>query len=501
MNEHGQTFDAELRSHVHPSDWTNPEPAERYNIVVLGAGTAGLVTAAGAAALGARVALVERGHLGGDCLNVGCVPSKALLRSARAVADVRDAGRFGIRVPDGVEVDFAAVMERVHRVRAEIAPHDSAERFREMGVDVFFGQARFAGRDEIRVGDVSLKFSRACIATGSSPSLPPIEGLEATEPLTNETVFSLQRLPRRLVVVGAGPIGCELAQAFARFGSQVTLLDQAPRILPAEEADASHRVHRALERDGVTIATSRQVLGVQRDGDERVVYIEGDRGRQELRADHLLVATGRVPNVASLDLEAAGVAYDPRTGIEVDDKLRTTNHDIYAAGDVCSRYKFTHVADAMARVVVQNALYLPTARSSAPVVPWCTYTDPELAHVGLYPREAAEQGIETETYEVEFSEVDRAITDGDRDGVLKVLVEAGTDEMLGATLVARNAGDLICELTLAMQAGVGLKTIAETVHPYPTHAEVIRHAADAFNRSRLTPMIEKLSHKWLEWHR
>lgn len=495
------SHDLTLLRNVRPPGWTNPEPAERYNIVVIGGGTAGLVTAAGAAGLGGRVALVERDRLGGDCLNVGCVPSKALLRCARAVADVRDAHRFGVRVPGEVSVDFAAIMERMRSLRARISPHDSAGRFREMGVDVFLGDARFTGPDTLRVDTAELRFSRACIATGTHPAVPPVEGLEETGYLTNESVFGLTELPARLLVLGAGPVGCELAQAFARFGSQVTLVDVEPRLLPLEEAEAAWRVHLALEADGVDLRVGHRAVRVEARDGARVVTLESDAGPSAVETDAILVAVGRTPNVEGLGLEDAGVSYDRENGIEVDDKLRTSNHEIYAAGDVCSRYKFTHAADAMARVVIQNALYLPTARASAPVMPWCTYTDPELAHVGLYLREAEAQGIEAEHIDVELGEIDRAVIDGETDGLLRVVLEKGTDKILGATLVARHAGDMISELTLAIQAGVGLTTIAETVHPYPTQSEVIKRAADEYNRHRLTPFVERLSRKWLEWRR
>jgi len=478
-----------LVENVHPLDWENPTPSGRYNLVIVGAGTAGLVTAAGAAGLGAKVALIERDLMGGDCLNVGCVPSKALIRAARAAADVRDAHEFGVRVPGDVSVDFSAVMERMRRLRAGISPHDSARRFSEIGVDVFMGGACFTGADRVEVGGQMLRFARACIATGARAAALPIPGLAEAGYLTNETLFSLTRQPERLVIIGAGPIGCEMAQAFARFGSRVTLLEAGPHILGREDADAAKRIEAALIRDGVEIRCSAGIKSVARRGDEKVIELGNE---QSIHADAILVGVGRAPNVVGLGLDKAGVEYSEREGVKVDDRLRTTNPRIFAAGDVCSQYKFTHTADFMARIVIQNALFFGRSRASALTIPWCTYTDPEIAHVGLYERDAAEQGIPVETITLELREVDRAILDGETEGFLKVHLKRGTDKILGATLVARHAGEMISEITLAMVAGKGLGTVARTIHPYPTQAEVIRRAGDAYNRTRLTPFVRRL---------
>ncbi|MCH7872187.1 MAG: mercuric reductase, partial [Planctomycetes bacterium] len=444
-----QPFDEHNRrliANVHPMDWTNPKPSGRYNMVVIGAGTAGLVTAAGAAGLGAKVALVERALMGGDCLNVGCVPSKALIRSARAFADVRDAGALGVRVPDGAAVDFPAVMERMRKLRAGISPHDSARRFRELGIDMFIGEARFTGPNTIEVDGQSLRFSRACIATGARAVPLPIPGLAEAGYLTNETLFSLTKLPRRLAVIGAGPIGCEMAQTFARFGSEVTLVEAMHQLLGREDQDAAERVQRALLRDGVRINCCAKITGVRKDGDETILTLEGDTGG-ELVVDAVLVSVGRAPNVDGLGLKAAGVEFDTRLGVKVDDRLRTTNPKIFAAGDICSPYKFTHTADFMARIVIQNALFFGRSKASALTIPWCTFTDPEIAHVGLYEQQARDKGIEVETFTVEMSDVDRAILDGEGDGFLKVHVKKGSDKILGATLVARHAGEMISEIT------------------------------------------------------
>jgi len=496
-----QPFDESNRAlveNVHPPAWVNPEPSGRYNLVVIGAGTAGLVTAAGAAGLGAKVALVERALMGGDCLNVGCVPSKALIRCARAFAEVRDAGGFGVRVPAGVTVEFPAVMERMRRLRAGISPHDSARRFRDLGIEVFLGEARFTGRNTVEVAGTTLRFAKACIATGARAASLPIPGLAEAGYLTNETIFSLTELPRRLAVIGAGPIGCEMAQTFARFGSKVTLLEAGPQILGREDRDAAERIGSALARDGVDLRCSARIGGVHRDDAGKLITMEEHAG---LRVDEILVGVGRAPNVEGLGLDSAGVEFDTRQGVKVNDRLQTTNSKIYAAGDVCSVYKFTHTADFAARIVIQNALFFGRAKASALTIPWCTYTDPEIAHVGMYVHDAEKKGIAVDTFTVELSEVDRAILDGAVDGFLKVHVQRGTDKILGATLVASHAGEMISEITLAMVRGIGLGALGKTIHPYPTQAEVFRKAGDAYNRTRLTPKVKSLFETILRWRR
>ncbi len=491
----------DLLANVHPDDWRNPEPARRYNLVVVGAGTAGLVTAAGAAGLGAKVALVERELLGGDCLSVGCVPSKALLRAARAAADARAASEFGVRIDGEVRVDFPVVMERMRRLRARLSPHDSASRFRDLGVDVFLGQGRFTSPETLEVGGATLRFSRACIATGARPVVPPIAGLSEADALTNETVFTLTELPGRFAMLGGGPIGCELAQAFARFGSEVHLIEMAPRILGREHPPAVERVERALRADGVKIAVGTKLVEVRRKAGNKLLVLEVEGDRRELEVDEILVGVGRAPNVQGLGLETAGVEHDAKDGVKVDDHLRTTQPRIYAAGDVASAYKFTHVADALARIVIRNALFFGRVRASDLIVPWCTYTDPEIAHVGIYPSEAEKRGIELDTYTVDLADVDRAVLDGEEAGLFDVHVARGSDRILGATLVARHAGESISEITLAMNSGAGLRTIARTIHPYPTQAEAARRAGDLCERARLTPRLKRLVTAFLAWRR
>jgi pyruvate/2-oxoglutarate dehydrogenase complex dihydrolipoamide dehydrogenase (E3) component len=490
-----------LQANVRPPEWANPEPLKRYNLVVIGAGTAGLVTAAGAAGLGAKVALVERELMGGDCLNVGCVPSKGIISSARAAAAVRDAAEFGVNVPDGVSVDFGAVMDRMRRLRAEISPNDSAERFRELGVDVFFGEARFGGANTVEVGETKLRFKKAVIATGARAAAPPIAGLEEVDYLTNESVFSLTELPKRFGVIGAGPIGCELAQSFARFGSEVYLIESTHGILPREDQDAASIVKESLLRDGVKLLCCGKETAVSATGSGTRIKLDSHDEQHDITVDQLLVAAGRAPNVDGLNLEAVGVEYDPRTGVVVNDRLQTTNKRIYAAGDVCSEYKFTHAADFQARIVIQNALFLGRTKASALTIPWCTYTSPEIAHIGISEHEAKERGAQIDTFVQPMAEVDRAVLEGELDGFVKIHVRRGTDQIAGATVVARNAGDLIGEISLAMTHGLGLKKIGSTIHPYPTQAEAIRKLGDAYNRTRLTPRIKWLFEKWLKWTR
>ena len=496
-DEHNQT----LVANVHPADWINPSPAGSYNLVVIGAGTAGLVTAAGAAGLGAKVALVEKHLMGGDCLNVGCVPSKTMIRSARAAREVGRASEFGVRVPPDTHLDFPAVMERVRRIRRGISPHDSAARFKTLGVDVFFGEARFADAHTILVGDCRLRFSRAVIATGARPIIPPIPGLAEACPLTNETVFNLTEQPRRLAVIGGGPIGCELAQAFQRLGTQVTLFHDKGRLLDREDPDAAAIARNAFEREGVQLLLGGRLERADLRGEERVLHFMDSGQSRSITVDALLVSAGRQPNVEGLNLETAGVDYDPREGVQVDDGLRTTARGIYACGDVCMKWKFTHAADAAARIVIQNALFAigPFGRRalSSLTMPWCTYIDPEIARVGINEDEARERGIELDTYFQALDKVDRAITDGETEGFVKIHTQKRAGDILGATIVARHAGEMISEISVAMAAKIGLGRLANIIHPYPTQAEAIRKCGDAYNRTRLTPRVRRLFEFWL----
>jgi pyruvate/2-oxoglutarate dehydrogenase complex dihydrolipoamide dehydrogenase (E3) component len=488
-----------LVENVHPPDWRNPKFAGRYDLIVIGAGPGGLAAAREAVALGAKVALIERDFIGGDRLNVGCVPSKAIIRTARLYADMRDAEKFGGRVPGAIEIDFQASMQRMRRIQARLSRADSAERLSEIGIDLYLGEARFLGSDTIAVSGETLRFKRALVATGSRPSTPPIPGLAEAGYLTNESVFNLNRCPRRLLVVGGGPVGCELAQAFCRFGSHVIIAQDDPTFLPKEERDAAQILSDALARDGVEIHLNTTVVAVRMDGAEKIVDLVCDDDKFSIPVDEILVGIGRAPNVENLNLGAAGVHYEAEAGIHVDDFLRTSNPRIYAAGDVCLQHKFTHSAEATARIAVRNALFLGRKRLSALTIPWCTYTDPEIAHVGLYIRESWAQNIAVRTFTILMHDVDRAVVDGEEEGFVKIHVKDGTDRILGATVVASHAGEMINGLSLAITAGIGLSTLAQVIHTYPTQAGAIKLAADAYNRTRLTPFRKFLAKCCLAW--
>ncbi|HXG57291.1 MAG TPA: mercuric reductase [Vicinamibacterales bacterium] len=486
---------------VHPPNWMNPTPAAKYDLVVLGGGTAGLVCAMGAVGLGARVALVERHRLGGDCLNTGCVPSKAIIRSARAVGELRRAAGLGVTVAD-VTIDFDAVMRRMRERRARIAVNDSAERLRAAGVDVFFGSARFADRQSVLVDDRRLRFARAVIATGGRPVAPPVPGLDSVPHLTNETVFSLTELPRRLLVIGAGPIGCELAQAFARFGSAVTVLDMSKNVLPREDPDAAAIVRRSMERDGVHFELDARLSRVERRDSGVTVHYSRDRqGHPEegrVDGEALLVAAGRAPNIEDLDLAAAGIQ-SGTSGVVVSDRMQTSNPRVYASGDVCSVYKFTHAADATSRIVIQNALFFGRKKASALVIPWVTYTDPEVAHVGVSEVDVAKSGGRLATITVPLSDVDRAIVDDETDGFVRVHHEGG--RLRGCTIVAAHAGEIMGEAVYAMTHGGTLSSLSATVHAYPTQAEALRKAGDTFRRQSLTPQVKRWFGRYFRWTR
>ena len=494
----------EFLDFLHPKEWVDPTPKSSYNLVVIGAGAGGLVSAAGAAGIGARVARIESHLLGGDCLTVGCVPSKALLRCAKAAAAVRNASAFGVNIKGEVSVDFGFVMERMRRLRASIAPVDSAKRYTEkLGVDVFIGKGKFSGKNTIEVNGKTLAFAKAVVATGGTAAVPNIPGLRQVPYLTNASIFNLTELPARLGVIGAGPIGLELAQAFQRFGSQVTVFSRSDKILPKEDPDAAKIVENSLRRDGVTFAYNVNYKGVEsRGGKPPVTMLLEDRaGERMLEFDALLVAAGRKPAVRGLGLEDAGIEFDERMGVNVNDRLQTTNADVYAVGDVASKYQFTHMADFGARLVIRNALFFGRDKFSNLLIPWATYTDPEVAHVGLYEKDLHDRDLGFATFTREFSDVDRGIVDGETEGFVKIHVKKGTDQILGATIVGSHAGDMISEITVAMQGGMGLGKLANVIHPYPTAAEAIRQCGDAYNRGRLTPTIKGIFNRLMAFKR
>ena len=491
------TYNQTLVANVHPPDWTNPTPADRYHLVVVGAGTAGLIAASFAAGAGARVALVERDLMGGDCLNVGCVPSKSIIRSSRVFAELRDAAALGWRVPAGAVADFEAVMARMRRIRAQISPVDSAARYRdEKGVDVFLGSGRFTSETTLDIDGATVRFKKAVIATGARAARLPIPGLAEAGFLTNETVFNLTARPRRLAVIGGGPIGSELAQAFCRLGSEVTLFEISDHILVREDTDAAAIVQAAMTRDGVRVVVNCRIDRVEQNGPEKRIHVTCDEARS-IAVDEIFVGVGRTANTDELGLDAAGVNHD-RTGVTVDDTLQTSNPRIYAAGDVCMAWKFTHAAEDAARIAVQNALFPGRRRLSTLTMPWCTYTDPEVAHVGLYEHQAAAQGVPVATYTHEWRDVDRAIADGEDDGFVRIHTRKGTDEILGATIVARHAGEMISEITLALVGRLGLGTLANVIHPYPTQSDAVRRAAFQYSVTRVTPLVRRLLGVWLK---
>ena len=504
-DEHNQ----QLIDNVHPSNWVNPEPSGRYNMVVIGAGTAGLVTAVIAAGIGAKVALIERHLMGGDCLNVGCVPSKGVIRAARAWSDLRHAQEFGLHIPPGVKYDFGQAMARMRKLRARISHNDSVHRYKSLGVDVFIGNSRFSGPDSIVVeglaGNRTLQFVKAAICTGARAAAPPTPGLQEAGYLTNETVFSLTELPQRLGVIGAGPIGCELAQAFARFGSQVYLIEAQHGIMPNEDRDAADIVEQQMVRDGVKLLCCGKDLNVSKTDSGKRLKVDSHGQQYDVTVDEILVGVGRTPNVDGLGLETVGVEFD-KSGVKVNARLQTTNPRIYAAGDICSKYKFTHAADAMAQIVIQNALFphplgLGYASTEALIMPWCTFTEPEVAHVGLYEADAKAKGLEVETYTYKLDEVDRAILDGEDEGFARVHIQKGTDKILGATIVAAHAGDMIGEFSVAMKAGAGAKTIAGTIHPYPTQAEVNKKVVNLWRKAHFTQGTKNFLMRLFSWMR
>jgi len=470
-----------------------------YNVAVIGAGTAGLVTAAGTAGLGGRVALIERNLMGGDCLNFGCVPSKALISSARLIRRIRESENWGLERQQP-QFDFEKVFERMRARRAKIAPNDSQERFESLGVDVFHSEARFVSPHEVEVNGQRLRAKNFVIATGSRAVIPKIEGIDSVPYFTNETIFDeLEEKPQSMIVLGGGPIGCELTQTFCRLGTHVTMIQRGDQLLPREDRDVAEFLERRLINEGVRIIKGANVRAVATTDAGKVAleFLDRQSGQMAERtffADALLIAIGRSPNLQSLDLKSAGVDVNER-GVRVTDYLQTSQRHIYAVGDVIGPFLFTHVADAQARVVVRNIL-MPfqflRQKMDYSVVPWCTYSDPEVAHVGLGEKGAWQERIDYDLFVVSLADVDRAVVESEEAGFAKILTAKGSDKILGATIVAPHAGDLLHEFVLAMNAKIGLGKIASMIHAYPTFAELARKAADKYNKTRLTPRAKKI---------
>lgn len=499
-------FNKEMMGNARPPGWQNPTPSGRYNLVVIGAGTAGIISALGAAGLGAKVAIIEKYLVGGDCLYAGCVPSKAIIRSAHVVGEIRRGREMGVHVDDAaVRIDFGEVMGRMRRIRAEISYDDSVRRFTNEGVDVFLGAARFTGANTIEVDDggkkVILSFKKAVICTGSNPRELPIPGLHEAGFLTNETLFQLTEQPRRMAVLGSGPIGSEMAQTFARLGTEVTILERMGQILTKEDPEAAKVVQEAMVQDGVKLCFQVEIQSVEVTPTGKLIHFAQDGEMRSCEVDAILVSAGRVPGIDGLNLEAAGIEYNERA-VVTDDTLQTTNPHVYASGDVAQKYQFTHMADATSRIVLRNALFPgPKQKLDSLIVPWCTYTNPQIAHVGIYEKDAKAKGIAIETFVKHFDDVDRPRTDGETEGFVKIHVQKGSDKILGATIVASEAGEMINEITTAMVGGLGLKTLSTVIHPYPVQSEAIKKIADMYNRTRLTPLVKRAFQLWMAWTR
>ena len=485
--------------------WPRPKRFDR-NLVVIGAGSAGLVSAYIAAAVKAKVTLVERHRMGGDCLNTGCVPSKALIRTTRFLADVKRAGELGVRSASA-EVDFAQVMERVQRVIRRVEPHDSVARYTGLGVEVLKGSARITSPWTVEVdtgeGKTVLSTRAIVIATGGRPAVPGIPGIEAVGYLTSDTVWELRTQPARLLVLGGGPIGCELAQCFARLGSQVTIVQRGPRLLPKEDPEVSALLMARFRAEGIDLRTGHSPVQFERDGERRTLVCEHAGERVCLAFDQLLVAIGRTANVTGFGLEALGVGVNKDGTVTTNEYLQTLYPNIYAAGDVAGPYQFTHTASHQAWFASVNALFGQFRRFKADysVIPWCTFTDPEVARVGLNEQEARAKGVAFEVTTYSIDDLDRAIADEAAHGLVKVLTVPGKDRILGATLVGEHAGDLITEFIVAMRHGLGLNKLLGTIHIYPTLAEANKYAAGAWKRAHAPERLLRWVARYHAWRR
>lgn len=481
--------------------WRKPRRFDR-NLVVIGAGSAGLVSALVAAKLGAKVTLVEGNVMGGDCLNTGCVPSKAIIHAARLVAQAREATAMGLIGAVG-EVDTAAAMRYVRSCIAAVAPHDSVERFQGLGVDVRLGRAMITSPWTVEVAGETLTTRAIVIAAGAEPAVPPLPGLEAVGYLTSETIWALETVPRRLLILGGGPIGCELAQAFARLGAQVTLAQKADRLLEREDDEVSAFVHARLRRDGIQVLTGHQAVAAERQGDERTMLFHRQGARVSIGFDALLVAVGRKPRTTGYGLETLGIGLGAKGTIETNPYLQTQYPNILACGDVAGPFQFTHAAGHQGGYAAINALFgnIHRIRADRAVMPVVTYIEPEVGRAGLNEREATAQGIAYAVSHYDLAESDRAIVDDAREGFVKVLTVPGKDRILGATIVAPRAGEMLAELTLAMQRGLGLKAVFGTIHAYPTYTEANRSVAGAWRTSHAPPWLFRWLARYQAWMR
>ena len=474
-----------------------------YNIVVIGAGSAGLVSAYIASAVKAKVALIEKHRMGGDCLNTGCVPSKALVRTTKILSYIKRHQEFGLKSASA-EFDFAEVMERVQSVIKKIAPHDSIERYTSLGVDCFTGAARILSPHEVEVNGKTLSTRNIIIATGARPTIPPIPGLDQVDYLTTDNIWDLRELPKRLVVAGGGPIGCELTQCFARLGSQVTQVEMMPDILIREDSEISRTIRKRFVAEGIDVRVNTKCKEIINDGGKQIMICEKGRTEERIEFDKALIAVGRTANASGFGLEEIGVRSNPRGTVEVDEYLRTTTHkNIYACGDVAGPYQFTHTAAHQAWYCVVNALSSPFKKFQADyrVIPWCTFTDPEVARVGINEKEAKERGISYKVTRYDIGDLDRAIADGEDHGMVKVLTEPRKDRILGVTIMGYHAGDLIVEYVAAMKHGFGLNKILNTIHIYPTMVEANKFAAGVWKKDHAPQGLLNLAQKFHSWRR
>jgi len=470
-----------FHSNVFPSDWKNPQPKTQYDLLIIGGGPGGMTAAIAASSMSNSVALIEKEHLGGECLSYGCIPSKALLRSSKAADEVRRGKEFGLEISQNWEVDFNAVLRRVHEVQATISPHDHPEHLKNLGIDVFLGAGRFIGPNEVEVKGQKIKFKKAIIATGTQPIELKIPNIDTNDYYTNQTIFQLTTLPRRFCVIGGGPIGCELSQGFLSLGSQVTLITHASSIIPRDDSIAQERLLKVFQNQGMKVYTHTSVLRIEKKGNEKILYLDNS---DVVVVDEILVAIGRKPTVDGMDLEKANINYDHKNGIFTDDYLQTSNSDVYSSGDVSSDYKFTHVSKELSKMAAFNALKRNSQKKSSLIIPWCTYTEPAIAHIGINEQQANAKGMSIETIIQELSEVDRAVADGETIGFVKLLVKANTNQIVGATVMAQEAGAFISEISVAMQNENSLTAIAQAIHPFPTQSESIRMAAMALLKKR-----------------
>ena len=494
-------WDQQLLDHVKPQSWPAPKTQGKYNLVVIGAGSAGLVTAAGAAGLGAKVALIEKDRMGGDCLNFGCVPSKALLHAAHSIHQAQYTKDAGFADFDSPRPNFVKAMERMRQIRAQIAPHDSAARFRDLGVDVYLGAASFSDAQTIEVQGQKLKFARAVIATGRSPYTPDIEGLSEVQYDTNETIFGWTALPQKIAILGTGPIGCELAQVLSRFGAEVHMLSRGKQLLPVEDPEASEILKQQFLKEKIQITLGAKITKVEQTGKGKQLTYQYQGEQKCIHCDALIIATGRQAKLDGMGLDKAGIAYSTK-GIQVDEYLRTTAPKIYAAGDVCSQYQFTHAADAMARIVIQNALFFGRKKHTALSIPWATYTSPEIAHIGPVFQEL-QQNERFRTVCFDFQQLDRNRTEDQSPGFAKVYYDPKKKgRIIAATIVGKQAGELIGAISFAITNRLSLVHFANTIYPYPTRSEVLKRLGDQYNRTRLTPWVKRLFEFFLRlWRR